>query len=93
MPVKISLNNISSDPSIVSNPLFQNEIGLFDFSLFSDYVNQLKSSNPNLYQSWKSQEDRIISLARQKIYFDLIKSSILYTNVESNIQYHLKMTK
>ena len=84
---------ISSDPSIVSNPLFQNEIGLFDFSLFSDYVNQLKSSNPNLYQSWKSQEDRIISLARQKIYFDLIKSSILYTNVESNIQYHLENDK
>lgn len=84
---------ISSDPSIVSNPLFQNEIGLFDFSLFSDYVNQLKSTNPNLYQSWKSQEDRIISLARQKIYFDLIKSSILYTNVESNIQYHLENDK
>ena len=84
---------ISSDPSIVSNPLFQNEIGLFDFSLFSNYVNQLKSTNPNLYQSWKSQEDRIISLARQKIYFDLIKSSILYTNVESNIQYHLENDK
>ena len=84
---------ISSDPSIVSNPLFQNEIGLFDFSLFSNYVNQLKSTNPNLYQSWKSEEDRIISLARQKIYFDLIKSSILYTNVESNIQYHLENDK
>ena len=84
---------ISSDETIVSNPLFQNEIGLFDFSLFSDYVNQLKSTNPNLYQSWKSQEDRIISLARQKIYFDLIKSSILYTNVESNIQYHLENDK
>ena len=84
---------ISSDPSIVSNPLFQNEIGLFDISLFSNYVNQLKSTNPSLYQSWKSQEDRIISLARQKIYFDLIKSSILYTNVESNIQYHLENDK
>lgn len=84
---------ISSDETIVSNPLFQNEIGLFDFNLFSNYVNQLKSSNPNLYQSWKAQEDRIISLARQKIYFDLIKSSILYTNVESNIQYHLENDK
>ena len=39
---------ISSDETIVSNPLFQNEIGLFDFNLFSNYVNQLKSSNPNL---------------------------------------------
>jgi len=84
---------ISSDETIVSNPLFQNEIGLFDFNLFSNYVNQLKSSNPNLYESWKAQEDRIISLARQKIYFDLIKSSILYTNVESNIQYHLENDK
>ena len=35
----------------------------------------------------------IISLAKQKIYFDLIKSSVIYTNVESNIQYHLENDK
>ena len=66
---------ISSDESIVLNPLFQNEIGLFDFNKFSNYIAQLKTSNPTVYNSWRLQEENIISLAKQKIYFDLIKSS------------------
>ena len=84
---------ISSDESIVLNPLFQNEIGLFYFNKFSNYIAQLKTSNPTIYNSWKLQEENIISLAKQKIYFDLIKSSVIYTNVESNIQYHLENDK
>ena len=84
---------ISSDQSIVLNPLFQNEIGLFDFNKFSSYISQLKSSNPTLYNQWRFQELNIISLAKQKIYFDLIRSSIIYTDVESNIQYHLENDK
>ena len=84
---------ISSDESIVLNPLFQNEIGLFDFNKFSNYIAQLKTSNPTIYNSWKLQEENIISLAKQKIYFDLIKSSVIYTNVESNIQFHLENDK
>ena len=84
---------ISTDQSIVLNPLFQNEIGLFDFSKFSNYISQLRSSNPNLYNQWRFQEQNIISLAKQKIYFDLIKSSVIYTDVESNIQYHLENDK
>ena len=84
---------ISTDQSIVLNPLFQNEIGLFDFAKFSSYISQLRSTNPNLYNQWKFQEQNIISLAKQKIYFDLIKSSVIHTDVESNIQYHLENDK
>jgi peptidyl-prolyl cis-trans isomerase D len=46
-----------------------------------------------MYNQWRLQEQNIISLAKQKIYFDLIKSSVIYTNVESNIQYHLENDK
>ena len=35
---------ISGDQSIVMNPLFQNEIGLFDFNKFSNYISQLRLS-------------------------------------------------
>ena len=84
---------ISTDQSIVLNPLFQNEIGLFDFAKFSNYISQLRSTNPNLYNQWRFQEQNIISLAKQKIYFDLIKSSVIHTDVESNIQYHLENDK
>ena len=84
---------LSSDESIILNPLFQNEIGLFDFNKFSTYISQLKTSNPSVYNSWKIQEENIISIAKQNIYFDLIKSSVMFTNVESKIQYHLENDK
>ena len=84
---------LSRDESIILNPLFQNEIGLFDFNKFSTYISQLKTSNPSVYNSWKIQEENIITLAKQNIYFDLIKSSVMYTNVESKIQYHLENDK
>ena len=84
---------LSRDESIILNPLFQNEIGLFDFNKFSSYISQLKTSNPSVYNSWKIQEENIISIAKQNIYFDLIKSSVMFTNVESKIQYHLENDK
>lgn len=84
---------LSRDESIILNPLFQNEIGLFDFNKFSTYISQLKTSNPSVYNSWKIQEENIITLAKQNIYFDLIKSSVMFTNVESKIQYHLENDK
>ena len=84
---------LSRDESIILNPLFQNEIGLFDFNKFSTYISQLKTSNPSVYNSWKIQEENIISIAKQNIYFDLIKSSVMFTNVESKIQYHLENDK
>ena len=52
---------LSRDESIILNPLFQNEIGLFDFNKFSTYISQLKTSNPSVYNSWKIQEENIIS--------------------------------
>ena len=84
---------ISQDQSIALNPIFQNEIGLFDFKLFSNYITQLKSTNPSLYNSWRLQEENFITVAKQKIYFDLIRSSIIQTNIESKIQYHLENDK
>lgn len=84
---------ISRDESIILNPLFQNEIGLFDFNKFSNYISQLKTSNPTMYNSWKLQEENIIALARQQIYFDLIKSSIYLTNSESTSQFHFENDK
>ena len=84
---------VSAEPSIVSNPEFQNEIGLFEFTKFSRYINQLKSMNPTAYNSWKIQEQNVIASAKQKIYFNLITSSITYTDVESNLEYHLENDK
>jgi len=84
---------LSAEPTIVSNPEFQNELGIFDFNIFTRYITQLKQINPSAYNSWKMQEQNIISLAEQRIFFNLISSSVTYTDVESDLEYHLTNDK
>ncbi len=84
---------ISAEPTIVSNPDFQNEIGVFDFKKFTAYISQLRQINPSAYNIWKMEEQNIISLAEQRIFFNLLSSSITYTNFESDIEYHLENDK
>tara|TARA_B100000287_G_scaffold134689_2_gene126665 strand:+ start:2501 stop:4276 length:1776 start_codon:yes stop_codon:yes gene_type:complete len=84
---------LSAEPTIVSNPEFQNQLGLFDFNKFSRYISQIKQTNPSAYNAWKIQEQNIISLAEQRIFFNLISSSVTYTDFESDLEYHLENDK
>ena len=84
---------LSAEPTIISNPDFQNEIGIFDFNKFTRYISQLKQINPAAYNAWKIEEKNIISLAEQRIFFNLISSSVTYTDVESDLEYHLENDK
>ena len=81
---------ISSDDNLINNPNFQNEAGFFDFGIFTDYISQLKSSNPNAYENWKLQEQSIIGIAKQRIYLDLIMASAGMTEAEAKANYHLE---
>ena len=81
---------ISSNQSIVQDTRFLNEAGFFDFGIFTDFISQLRIENPTAYQTWKNQEKSIISLAKQNIYFNLIKSSSGLTDEEARETYHFQ---
>ena len=81
---------VSSTESIINDERFTNEAGFFDFGLFTDFIIQMKNTNPQAYESWKQQELSIISSAKENIYFDLIKSSIAVTPKDAEIFYHLE---
>jgi peptidyl-prolyl cis-trans isomerase D len=81
------------DERIVQDPRFQNETGFFDFGIFTDYINQLRVENPQAYNNWKTQEDNIVGMAKEKIYYDLIKSSTGFTEMEGKIAYHSQNDK
>ena len=81
---------VSSTESIINDERFTNEAGFFDFGLFTDFIVQMKNTNPQAYESWKQQELSIISSAKENIYFDLIKSSIAVTPKDAEIFYHLE---
>lgn len=81
---------VSSTESIINDERFINEAGFFDFGLFTDFIVQMKNTNPQAYESWKQQELSIISSAKENIYFDLIKSSLAVTSKDAEIFYHLE---
>ena len=81
---------ISSNKSFVQDPRFQNEAGFFDFGIFTSFIAQLKTQNPAAYDQWKSQERNIIEIAKQNIYYDLIKASNGLTEAEAKAAFHLE---
>ena len=84
---------LSAQPELVSDPSFQNELGIFDFSKFTKFISDLKQMNPSAYNSWKMQEQDIISLAKKNIFYNLIASSVTFTDIESDLEYHLENDK
>ena len=84
---------LSKDERIVQDQRFQNESGLFDFGIFTEFVNSLRLENPQAYQNWRSQEESIVALAKENIYYDLIKSSSGFTELEGEDAYHLENDK
>ena len=81
---------ISSNQAFAQDTRFQNEAGFFDFGIFTDFIAQLKAQNPQAYESWKAQERSIIEIAKQNIYYDLIKASNGLTEAEAKAAYHLE---
>ena len=84
---------LMQDQRIVQDPRFLNESGFFDFGIFTDYINQLSIENPQAYDNWKIQEENIVGLAKENIYYDLIKSSTGFTELEGKIAYHSQNDK
>ena len=81
---------LSKDERIVQDPRFQNESGFFDFGIFTNFINSLRLENPQAYQNWRSQEESIVAQAKENIYYDLIKSSSGFTELEGEDAYHLE---
>ena len=84
---------LTQDQRIIEDPRFLNESGFFDFGIFTDYINQLRVENPQAYDSWKIQEENIVGLAKENIYYDLIKSSTGFTELEGKNAYHSQNDK
>jgi peptidyl-prolyl cis-trans isomerase D len=84
---------LMQNQTIVQDPRFQNETGFFDFGVFTDYINQMRVENPQAYDNWKLQEENIVGMAKENIYYDLIKSSTGFTELEGKNAYHIQNDK
>ena len=83
-------NILKINPSFNTDQRFLNDAGMFDIDKFKDLIVELKTTNPQAYEQWKSQESIFELQSNEKIYFDLIKSGINYTQVDGKNEYSLR---
>ena len=84
---------LSQNESITNDPRFQNSSGIFDFGLFVNFLAQLEIENPAAFQDWKLQEESLVAIAKENIYFNLIKAATEVTEKEGKDSYHLDNDK
>ena len=84
---------LSQNESIINDPRFQNSSGIFDFGLFVNFLAQLEIENPAAFQDWKLQEESLVAIAKENIYFNLIKAATGVTEKEGKDSYHLDNDK
>ena len=84
---------LSQNESITNDPRFQNSSGIFDFGLFVNFLAQLEIENPAAFQDWKLQEESLVAIAKENIYFNLIKAATGVTEKEGKDSYHLDNDK
>ena len=84
---------LSQNESITNDPRFQNSSGIFDFGLFVNFLAQLEIENPAAFQDWKLQEESLVAIAKENIYFNLIKAAMGVTEKEGKDSYHLDNDK
>lgn len=95
------LNVIKANPAIASDPIFQNEAGVFDEQKVIDFVRELKTNNSGgylsgkaeRYEQWLAQEDALINASKENSYFNLIKAGVGATIKEGEAAYHLENDK
>jgi len=87
------LSYIESNPGYSQNPQFQNENGVFDEYIFREWIANLKENAPQQYQLWLQDEKAIIQMAKEQVYFNLIKSGLGATLKEGEFYYKLANDK
>ncbi len=86
-------NILSENPSFSSDQRFLNDVGLFDIDKFKDFILELKTTNPDAYEQWKSQESIYELQSNEQNYFNLIQSGINYTDFDGKYEYFLNNDK
>lgn len=92
-------NLLISSPNITTNPLFQDEAGVFVEGKLREYVNNLEATqnasaeNQIDYQNWLSTEEYTIREAKKALYFNLVQAGSIATVKEGEMLYRMENDK
>ena len=83
-------NILKNNPTFNSDPQFLNEAGIFDIDKFKTLIIELKTTNPEAYEQWKSQEKIFESQSNEQIYLNLVNAGVNYTQADGKFEYTLQ---
>lgn len=74
-------------------PEFQDENGIFNAEVFRSTIADWSVNDPLRYDAWLQDEQRIIQLAKERLYFNLIKGGVGATLTEGEFDYQMANEK
>ena len=83
-------NILKNNPTFNSDQQFLNEAGIFDIDKFKTLIIELKTTNPEAYEQWKSQEKIFESQSNEQIYLNLVNAGVNYTQADGKFEYTLQ---
>lgn len=81
------------EETLVNNPNFQNEAGVFDKAKMQEYVANLKATSDQAYQRWVDGEKELALQAQEETYLTLIKAGVGATLKEGELAYKMENDK
>lgn len=76
--------------TLAGNPNFSNDEGFFDEAVMTEYLANLKETQPQQFQQWQNYENSVANQVRREIYFNLIKAGVGSTLLEAKENYKLQ---
>lgn len=76
--------------TLAGNPNFSNDEGFFDEAVMTEYLANLKETQPQQFQQWQNYENSVANQVRREIYFNLIKAGVGATLLEAKENYKLQ---
>ena len=86
-------NFISNSPGFKQDSRFQNALGEFDIIAFTDFINDSKRNNPEIYRQWQLQEESIQSSISKQLYTTMIRAGIYHTVLDGKAAHALENDK
>jgi len=76
--------------TLAGNPNFSNDEGFFDEAVMTEYLANLKETQPQQFSQWENYENSVANQVRREIYFNLIKAGVGATLLEAKENYKLQ---
>jgi peptidyl-prolyl cis-trans isomerase D len=84
---------LSQNTNFNSDPRFLNDVGIFEIEKLTDLIVEFKTTNDPAYEQWKKQESVFQNQSNEKIYSDLIKAGLNYSQKDGEFEYLLQNDK